>query len=166
MIILPRTYATVPIFIVLGNIQNLTDDKIVFSTQKDGSIKINNVDYTPTNLKKIATSGLASDAVVTCATDSALATITGSTENTNVQVSLEALAGKVKTIQGGMVTSIDGGAAYNVKGVEITLDTDKITGDVKVSVASSNLDNVATLHYDSVNATTEDFSLYGVVVKA
>ncbi len=131
-----------------------------------GSIKINNTDYVPKDLKTIATSGLASDAVVKRAADSELATITGSTEDTNVQASLEALAGKVKTIQGGMVTSIDGGAAYNVKGVEIALDTDKTTGDVKVSIASSNLDNVATLHYDSVNATTEDFSLYGVVVKA
>lgn len=132
----------------------------------DGSIKINNVDYTPTNLKKIATSGLASDAVVKRAADSELAKLAGpsqDTTDTNVQASLEALAGKVNTIQGGMVTSVDGGDAYNKNGVEITLDTDKTTGDVKVSVASSNLDNVATLHYDSVNATTEDFSLYSVV---
>ncbi len=28
------------IFIVLGNIQKITDDKVVFSTQKDGSIRI------------------------------------------------------------------------------------------------------------------------------
>ena len=37
---LPKGTTYEQIFIVLGNIQNLTDDKIVFSTQKDGSIKI------------------------------------------------------------------------------------------------------------------------------
>ena len=131
----------------------------------NGSIKINSVDYTPKNLKKIATSGLASDAVVTRAADSELAKLAGpsqDTTDTNVQASLEALAGKVNTIQGGMVTSI-AGAAYSNNGVDITLATDKTTGDVNVKVGSSNLDNVATLHYDSVNATTEDFSLYGAV---
>ena len=130
-----------------------------------GSIAVNGTDYIPKDLKTIATSGLASDAVVKRAADSELAKLAGAsqdTTDTNVQASLEALAGKVNTIQGGMVTSIDGGAAYNVNGVEITLDTDKTTGDVKVSVSSSNLNNVATLHYDSINATTEDFALYGV----
>ena len=125
-----------------------------------GSIKINGTNYIPKDLKTIATSALASDAVVKCANGTALATITGSTEDTNVQASLEALAGKVNTIQGGMVTSI-AGDAYSNKGVDITLATDNTTGNVKVKVGSSNLDNVATLHYNSVNATTEDFSLYG-----
>ena len=37
---LPKGTTYEQIFIVLGNIQNLTDDKIVFSTQKDGSIRI------------------------------------------------------------------------------------------------------------------------------
>ena len=37
---LPKGTTYEQIFIVLGNIQNLTDGKIVFSTQKDGSIKI------------------------------------------------------------------------------------------------------------------------------
>lgn len=147
----------------------VTDKKVVLTVAtgtKAGSIAVNGTDYMPKDLKTIATSGLASDAVVKRAADSELAKLEGGpqgTTDTNVQASLEALAGKVNTIQGGMVTSIDGGDAYNVKGVNITLDTDKTTGDVKVSVASSNLDNVATLHYDSVNATTEDFSLYGVV---
>ena len=130
-----------------------------------GSIKINDRNYVPKDLKTIATSGLASDAVVTRAANSELAKLAGApqgTTDTTVQASLEALAGKVNTIQGGMVTSIDGGA-YNENGVEITLDTDKNTGNVTVSVSSSNLNNVATLHYDSVNVGTEDFSLYGAV---
>ena len=75
---------------------------------------------------------------------------------------METLAGKVNTIQGGMVTSI-AGDAYSNAGVDITLATDKTTGDVKVKVSSSNLDNVATLHYDGINVATEDFSLYGAV---
>lgn len=128
-----------------------------------GSIAINGTDYVPKDLKTIATSGLASDAKVTRATNSELAKLAGATQDTtdtNVQASLEALAGKVNAIQGGMVTSIDGDT-YSNKGVEITLDTDKTTGDVKVSVSSSNLDNAATLHYDQLtNVTTEDFSLY------
>ena len=37
---LPKGTTYEQIFIVLGNIQNLTDDKMVFSTQKDGSIRI------------------------------------------------------------------------------------------------------------------------------
>ena len=127
-----------------------------------GSIKINDTEYIPKDLKAIATSGLASDAVVKRANGTALAILTGSTEDINVQESLEALAGKVNTIQGGMVTSI-AGDAYSNNDVNITLATDNTTGAVKVKVGSSNLDNVATLHYDSVNETTEDFSLYGVV---
>ena len=51
----------------------------------------------------------------------------------------------------------------NFDEVDIVLDTDKTTGDVTVSVSSSNLDNVATLHYDGINVSTEDFSLYGAV---
>ena len=149
------------------NNTSIVTDKIakltVVTGTIDGSIAVNGTDYIPKNLKAIATSGSASDAVVTRAAGTALATITESTDDTNVQESLEALAGKVKTIQGGMVTSIDGGAYNNANGVNITLDTDKNKGDVTVSVASSNLDNVATLHYDSVNASTEDFSLYGAV---
>ena len=37
---LPKGTTYKQIFIVLGNIQKLTDDKVVFSTQKDGSIRI------------------------------------------------------------------------------------------------------------------------------
>ena len=37
---LPKGTTSEQIFIVLGNIQKLTDDKVVFSTQKDGSIRI------------------------------------------------------------------------------------------------------------------------------
>ena len=140
-------------------VENKTAVLSVAVGQTDGSIAVNGTDYIPKNLKTIATSGLASDVVVKRAAGTALATITGSTLDTDVQASLEALAGKVNTIQGGMVTSI-AGDAYNDKGVNITLDTDKTTGDVKVSVGSSNLDNVATLHYDGINVSTEDFSLY------
>ena len=61
-----------------------------------------------------------------------------------------------------MVTSI-AGDAYSNKGVEIALATDNTTGNVKVKVGSSNLDNVATLHYDGINVSTEDFALYSVV---
>jgi hypothetical protein len=145
----------------------VTDKKVVLTVDAgttDGSIAINGTDYIPKNLKKIATSGLATDAVVTRAANSQLSKLSdpADTSDTNVQATLETLAGKVNTIQGEMVTSIDGGDTYSSNGVEITLDTDKTTGNVKVSVSSSNLDNVATLHYDSVNATTEDFTLYGV----
>lgn len=133
----------------------------------NGTISVNNSDVAVKGLLNIAYTGLASDATVkrdaTNGKEISKLGQTDDTTDTNVQAVLEALAGKVNTIQGGMVTSIDGGAAYNNKGVEITLNADKPTGDVKVSVASSNLDNVATLHYDSVNATTEDFALYSVV---
>ena len=37
---LPKGTTSEQIFIVLGNIQKLTDDKVVFSTQKDGSVRI------------------------------------------------------------------------------------------------------------------------------
>ena len=37
---LPKGTNSEQIFIVLGNIQKLTDDKVVFSTQKDGSVRI------------------------------------------------------------------------------------------------------------------------------
>ena len=37
---LPKGTTYKQVFIVLGNIQKLTDDKVVFSTQKDGSIRI------------------------------------------------------------------------------------------------------------------------------
>ncbi len=37
---LPKGTTTEQIFFVLGNIQKLTDDKVVFFTQKDGSIMI------------------------------------------------------------------------------------------------------------------------------
>ena len=150
--------------VTLNNTSIVTDKKVALTVSTGttaGSIAINGTDYVPKDLKAIATSGLASNAVVKRAAGTALATITGSTEDTDVQESLEALAGKVKTIQGGMVTSI-AGDVYSDKGVDITLATDNTTGDVKVKVGSSNLNNVATLHYDSVNATTEDFSLYGV----
>lgn len=151
------------------NNNSIVTDKIAKLTvsvgDTAGSIKINDTNYVPKDLKTIATSGLASDAVVKREAGSELAKLAGAsqdTTDTNVQASLEALAGKVNTIQGGMVTNIDGGA-YNKNGVEITLDTNNNTGDVTVSVASSNLNNVATLHYDSVNATTEDFALYSIV---
>ena len=147
---------------------SIVTDKIAKLTvsvgQTAGSIAVNGTEYIPKDLKTIATSGLASDAVVTRAADTELAKLAGApqgTTDTTVQASLETLAGKVNTIQGGMVTSI-AGAAYSSKDVNITLATDNTTGDVKVKVGSSNLDNVATLHYDSLTATTEDFSLYGV----
>lgn len=127
-----------------------------------GSIAVNGTDYVPKDLKTIATSGLASDAKVTRAANSQLSKLTdqADTSDTNVQATLETLAGKVNTITGGMVTSIDGDT-YTNNDVTITLDTDHTTGDVKVKVSSSNLDNAATLHYDQLNnVTTEDFSLY------
>lgn len=129
----------------------------------DGSISINNTDYVPKNLKTIATSGLASDAKVTRAANSELSKLSSPAEvtDTNVQAVLETIAGKVNTITGGMVTSIDGDS-YTNNGVTITLDTDNTTGDVKVKVSESNLDNVATLHYDELDVTTEDFSIYSV----
>jgi len=37
---LPKGTTSEQIFVVLGNIQRLTDDKVVFSTQKDGTIRI------------------------------------------------------------------------------------------------------------------------------
>lgn len=127
-----------------------------------GSIAVNGTDYVPKDLKTIATSGLASDAKVTRAANSELSKLTdpADTSDTNVQATLETLAGKVNKITGGMVTSIDGDT-YTNNDVTITLDTDHTTGDVKVKVSSSNLDNAATLHYDQLNnVTTEDFSLY------
>ena len=155
--------------VTLNDTSIVTDKKvalIVGTGTLPGSIAVNGTDYVPKDLKTIATSGLASDAVVKREAGSELAKLAGAsqdTTDTNVQESLEVLAGKVNNIQGGMVTSIDGGDAYDVKGVKIALDTDKTTGDVKVSVSSSNLDNVATLHYDGINVNTEDFSLYNVV---
>lgn len=129
----------------------------------DGEISIGGANVKPKNLKTIATSGLASDAKVTRETNSQLSKLTdpANTTDTNVQAVLETLAGKVNTITGGMVTSIDGDT-YTNNGVTITLDTNNNTGDVKVKVSESNLDNVATLHYDELNVTTEDFSIYSV----
>lgn len=131
----------------------------------NGTISVNNSNVAVKGLLNIAYTGLASDATVkrdaTNGNEISKLGQTVDTTDTNVQAVLEALAGKVNTIQGGMVTSIDGDS-YTNNGVTITLDTDNTTGNVKVKVSESNLDNVATLHYDSVNATTEEFSLYGV----
>lgn len=130
-----------------------------------GSIKVNGTDYVPKDLKTIATSGLASNATVkrdsTNGTEISKLGQTVDTTDTDVQSVLEALAGKVNTITGSMVTTVDGDT-YSNNGVNITLDTNNTTGDVKVKVSSSNLDNAATLHYDELNVTTEDFSIYSV----
>lgn len=136
----------------------------ILTGSTDGTISVNNSDVAVKGLLNIAYTGLASDAKVTRAANSELSYLTdpADTTDTNVQAALEILAGKVNVITGGMVTSIDGDT-YTNNGVTITLDTNNTTGDVTVSVSESNLDNVATLHYDELNVTTEDFSIYSVV---
>lgn len=141
----------------LGLADSALQQSDITTGKEAGTIAVDGKDVKVKDIKTIATSGAASDvSVATIDNLDALAALGEGTHVDDVQEALAVLAGKVKTINDGAVTSVKTSVVDNGKDTQnavsiLMAPTEAKNGNVEVTL-THNLGSAAALDYDATTS--------------
>ena len=143
----------------LGKADSALQQSDIITGSTAGTIRVKDTDVPVNGLAKVATTGAAADVTVATIADlDAMATLGADQHVDDVQEALTVLAGKVKAINEGTVTSVttsvvdNGKDTQNAVAISMT-PTSGTKGDVTVEL-THNLGSAAALDYDMKAVTT------------
>lgn len=154
----------------LGKADSALQQTDITTGTKAGAISVKNTSVDVYGLKAVATSGKAEDVTVaTIANLDSIAGYTGDTHVNNVQDALATLAGKVKAINDGAVTSVKASVTASGKDTQNAVNismtpVNESKGAVEV-ILKHNLGSAAALDYDATTSATPVSSEFWESVK-